>query len=115
MFGKAIPTMLLIPLICLVATACGSSVAESTNPKQDIVGSWSCGQMNVTFSSNKVSFSGSAQAGITSSGSASNYFVDSTHIYGVWESVIPTYEVHIRGNKMELKGNDGSTETCTRK
>ena len=125
---KALSTMLLVSAICLAVTACGSSAgnqAESTNPQNqaestnlqaDIVGTWTCGGMTVTFASDgKTSYSGTSQSGQqiqgTSDGTA---FADSTHIIGYWELDYPLYEVHIRGDSMELTGTDGSTIVYTR-
>jgi len=129
---KALSTTLLVSAICLAVTACGSSAGnqaestnaqnqvESTNLQADIVGTWTCGGMNVTFASDgKASFSGTSQSGqeFTQDMSGStdgSAFVDSTHIIGAWESALPIYEVHIRGDSMELTGTDGSTVVCTR-
>jgi hypothetical protein len=111
---------LLLAVLMLTATACGSSAGnqtESTNPQQDIVGSWSGGGMTLTFASDgKLSYSGTSQSGLKIQGSAASYgFVDSTHIIGVWEADLPTYEVHIRGDSMELTAVDGSTVKFSRK
>lgn len=125
---KALSTTLLVSAICLAVTACGSSAgnqAESTNPQNqaestnlqaDIVGTWTSGGMTVTFASDgKTSYSGTSQSGQqiqgTSDGTA---FADSTHIIGYWELNYPLYEVHIRGDSMELTGTDGSTIVYTR-
>ena len=116
MSRKALAVVVLISAVWL--TACGSTTPESMNPKRDIVGSWTCGSMNVTFAANdSVTYSGSPQGGISTKGSSSGAsdFTDNTHIIGAWVLSLPSYEVHITGNTMVLKASDGSTETCTRK
>jgi len=128
----------LILIVCLVAVACGGgkSQPESTNIKRDIVGSWNCSANSfnnvhaadgsaaasneVTISSdwsvsNKVISSSGKEMLSGSSEPGASLFPDSNHVVAVWESTNPEYEVHIRGDEMELVAGDGSKTTCKRK
>ena len=102
--------LLIVPL-----AACSSN--ESSNPKKDAVGTWQTADKTLTLdfaadgSVHAVSQKGGASIEVTSTGDA---FTDATHILGSWEMSFPTYEVHISGNTMTLKGTGGSQINLTR-
>jgi ABC-type multidrug transport system permease subunit len=103
--------LLIVPL-----AACSSN--ESTNPKKDAVGTWQSADKTLTLdfaadgSLHAVSHATSGVSiEVTSTGSA---FTDATHIYGTWEVNISTYEVHISGDTMVLKGTNGKQISLTR-
>ena len=95
--------------------ACGQ--AESKNPKRDIVGKWSCdnGKTILDISSDGNFVYSSEKNGRKTNGKGGGaIFLDDTHILGAWEFDFPSYEVHIRGNKMVLKESNGKEVQCSR-
>jgi hypothetical protein len=117
MLRKVLPTGLVI-LTAAFAAACGSSGSSqpvSLNPQQDIVGSWSCQGMELTFSSDSTVSWVINYSGVVEKGSGDVGFVDNNHVIGVWDMSAQEYEVDIRGNEMELKPENGSTEKCSKK
>ncbi len=116
MLRRVLPTMLLLATTWLVTTGCGSNAGnepESTNLKRDIVGSWTCNDgWNVMVSPDLV-VSAQPQSGVgPSTTKATGLFVDDTHVANIWAFNINVFEVHIRGDKMTLKGT--VTVDCSR-
>jgi hypothetical protein len=105
-------------LLLLIVPLAACSAPESTNPKQDAVGTWQTADKTLTLdfaADGSVHALSQPKSGVsievTSTGSA---FTDATHILGSWEMTFPTYEVHISGNTMTLKGTAGSQISLTR-
>jgi len=106
----------LLLLLIVPLAACSSN--ESTNPKKDAVGTWQTADKTLTLdfaADGSVHAVSQPKSGVsievTSTGDA---FTDATHVLGSWEMSFPTFEVHISGNTMTLKGNDGSQIVLTR-
>src|SRR5450759_1649570 len=94
-------------LFGIVLSGCGGgSQQEATNPKQEIIGTWSCGHVTVTFSSSGVKFSGTNSDGLDVNGSGGGPFTDATHIIVGWEMGLGLVKVHIRGSQMTLTADN---------
>jgi hypothetical protein len=107
---------LVILILLLTGSLMACEQAESKNPKNDIVGKWSCdGSKTILDISpdGKCSYS-SEKSGLKLNGNSSGIFLDDTHILGVWEIDFPSYEIHIRGNKMVLRNSNGKELKCSR-
>jgi len=91
----------------LLLWSCGAS--ESTNPQEDIIGIWESTDNTLTLEFTKEGKVNSVnnQGNFTNEMTADLIFIDETHIVGVWEFNIATWEVNIYGNKMTLVRDDG--------
>ena len=113
---RALACACVLLLLIVPLAACSSS--ESTNPKKDAVGTWQSDDKTLTLNfaaDGSVHAVSQPKSGVsievTSTGSA---FTDATHILGSWEMNFPTYEVHISGDRMVLKGTGGSQISLSR-
>ena len=97
----------LILLSTLLVISCGEQ--KSTNIKDDIIGKWNSTDKMLTLEFTKDGKINSVrdQGNFINETTADLIFIDETHIVGVWEFNLATWEVNIYGSKMTLKRDDG--------
>lgn len=110
-------TVVTVAVSCLLLTACSSGAMSqplSTDPEQDILGSWSCDALEFTFTPDKWTFENTDDA--ISGENNGSPFSDSEgqQILGIWDLNYPFYSVEIRGDRMDLKADSGKEYRCTR-
>jgi hypothetical protein len=104
----------------------GGSQPVSANPQRDIVGSWACNDLTLTFPApSKMTYKTTPPKGATggvitsdgtvTSNTGSPLLSNTGHLIGAWKFSMPTYTVKIQGNTMVLTSEGETTYTCTRK